>query len=157
MKSFNHKIDPIPFTQAGFDKLVEEKERLIGERPEAVEHLKKAREMGDLSENGYYKSSRQKLNQIDARLRYLNHMIRYGTIIESKQTGVVDLGSTVVLELEGKEITYTIVGGEESNPSQGTISYKSPLGKALLGKRVGEKIIYQAPAGVITYRVCQII
>lgn len=145
------KADSIPFTKDGLNKLEIEKERLIAERPDALQHLKKAREMGDLSENGYYKSSRQKLNQIDSRLRYLNRMLKYAVIIESKKSGLVDLGSTVVLVRDGKEYTYQIVGAEESNPSQGTISYKSPLGKVLLGKKVGEDIIFNAPAGKLTY------
>ena len=151
-----HKIDPVPFTKEGYNKLKEEKDRLLNERPDAVMHLKKAREMGDLSENGYYKSSRQKLNQIDARLRYLTHMLRYGTIIETKQSGIVELGSTVVLFDGKQEVTYQIVGGEESNPSQGSVSYKSPLGSALIGKKVGEKVPFHAPMGTITYTLRKI-
>jgi transcription elongation factor GreA len=157
MKIAPHKVDPIPFTQDGYNTLKEEKDRLIMERPDAVIHLKKAREMGDLSENGYYKSSRQKLNQIDSRLRYLNHMLRYGVIIEAKKSDSVDLGSTVVLHDGKTEITYQIVGGEESNPSQGTISYKSPLGKALLGEKVGNEVVIHAPLGKVTYLIKKII
>ncbi len=149
-------VEPIPFTVSGYNKLKEEKDSLIKERPDAVMHLKKAREMGDLSENGYYKSSRQKLNQIDSRLRYLNHMLRYGQIIESKKTDCVDLGSTVVLKSGNAEVTYQIVGGEESNPSQGSISYQSPLGKLLLGKKEGEQIELHAPAGITTFTLLKI-
>ncbi|HVZ58997.1 MAG TPA: transcription elongation factor GreA [Patescibacteria group bacterium] len=153
MKKAQAKVDPIPFTLDGFNKLKEERTRLLSERPEAVMHLKKAREMGDLSENGYYKSSRWKLSQIDSRLRYLNHMLRYGKIIESKKSDSVELGSTVVLFDGSKEVTYQIVGGEESNPSQGSISYKSPLGKALLGKKINEKVQFHAPVGIIVYLI----
>ena len=149
-------MEPIPFTKQGYDKLLEEKEQLLRDRPIAVEHLRKSRELGDLSENGYYKSSRQKLNQIDSRLRYLTHMLRYAQIIESTQSEVVELGSTVVLSDGEKQMTYTIVGGEESNPSQVTISYKSPLGKAFLGKKVSDEVILHAPSGKLMYKLTKI-
>lgn len=151
MKKIVRKVDPIPFTQDGYNKIKQEKATLLAERPEAVEHLKKAREMGDLSENGYYKSSRQKLNSIDARLRRVNFLLQYGVIVASANNGIVDIGSTVMLDDGEQTVEYKIVGGEESNPSLGKISHRSPLGKALLGKKVGEKVLFSAPMGTTTY------
>lgn len=66
----------IPFTQDGYNNFLEEKKKLLSERPEAVDHLRRAREMGDLSENGYYKASRARLSALDARLRHLERLIR---------------------------------------------------------------------------------
>lgn len=83
-------------------------------------------------------------------------MLRYAQIIESTQSEVVELGSTVVLSDGEKQMTYTIVGGEESNPSQGTISYKSPLGKAFLGKKVSDEVILHAPSGKLMYKLTKI-
>lgn len=156
MKIPPKKVAPIPFTKAGMDKLKEEKEVLLKERPEAVMHLKKSRELGDLKENGYYKASRQKLNFIDGRLRRIDHLLKYGVIVSSQNSGKVDIGATVILNDGKKDTTYTIVGGEESNPSEGRISYKSPLGKALMGKNNGERVVFHAPMGEITYRITQI-
>lgn len=156
MKQKFHKIEPIPFTQEGFEKIQQEQKELIAARPEAVEHLRKAREMGDLSENGYYKASRQKLNSIDARLRRIDFLLKYGVIVSSAQSGSVDIGSTVVLDDGKREVTYTIVGSEESNPSLGTISHRSPLGRSLLGKKTGETVVLHVPAGEIIYSIRKI-
>lgn len=150
------KVSPIPFTKAGIDKLQQEKETLLNERPDAVLHLKKSRELGDLSENGYYKASRQKLNFIDGRLRRIDHLLKYSVVVASAKSGVVDIGATVVLHDGTKNITYTIVGGEESNPSEGKISHLSPLGKAVMGKKIGDSITIQAPAGEIVYSIKKI-
>jgi transcription elongation factor GreA len=156
MKQKYHKVEPIPFTKEGYEKIKQEKEDLLRERPDAVEHLKKAREMGDLSENGYYKASRQKLNSIDARLRRIEHLLKYGVVVASANSGVVDIGSTVTLDDDKQKVTYSIVGSEESNPSQGTISHHSPLGRSLLGKKVGETITFHAPAGERVYTIKKI-
>ena len=137
----------IPFTQEGYDKLLEEKKKLISERPEAVDHLRRAREMGDLSENGYYKASRAKLTSLDSRLRHLEKLIRLGRVVQTAHTGFIDIGCTVTIVDGGKESTYTVVGGYESDPSKKTISYLSPLGKALLGKKKGDRFEVITPKG----------
>lgn len=149
----NKKAPRIPFTQAGYDKIVNEKSKLDAERPDAVEHLKKAREMGDLSENGYYKATRQRLSFIDARLRRLTNIIKRATIITPVHTGMIDIGSTVTLKTEDREMTYTIVGGYESDPTKHSISHQSPLGRALIGKKVGDTVIVHAPVRTITYTI----
>lgn len=144
----------IPITQAGYDKLVAERARLAAERPDAVENLRRAREMGDLSENGYYKASRQRLSFIDARLRRLTDIIKRANVVVTANTGFVDIGSRVTIRRSGSEVTYTIVGGYESDPAQHLISHQSPLGKALMGKKAGDRVIVAAPAGQI---VCELI
>lgn len=143
----------IPFTQEGYTKLLIEKKQLMSLRPEAVDHLRKSREMGDLSENGYYKAARARLSFLDAQIRRVDRLIRLGVVIQSAKSGVVEIGSTVIINDGKKELTYTIAGGYESNPAQGTISYISPIGKALLGKKIGDTVEVRIPAGVVRYTV----
>lgn len=150
------KIEPILFTQDGYDKIVDEQQQLLLERVGALEHLKKSRELGDLKENGYYQASRQKMNAIDSRLRRIKFLLKYGEIRTSTQTESVEIGSTVVLLSNKGEVTYQIVGGEESNPSEGKISHKSPLGRELIGKKAGEIAVFHAPIGDISYTVSSI-
>ena len=152
----NRKESRIPFTQDGYDKMVSERSALEQERPEAVDHLRKAREMGDLSENGYYKAARQRLTFIDSRLRRLGNILKRAKIVHSANTGFVDIGSTVTMKLNDSEMTYTIVGGFESDPVQKSISHISPLGKALMGKRAGDVVQVQVPAGTMIYTVVSV-
>ena len=112
--------------------------------------------MGDLSENGYYKASRQRLTFIDARLRRLANILKRAKIVHTANTGFIDIGSTVTLQVKGTEITYSIVGGYESNPIEHSISHISPLGKSLMGKRAGDTVEVKAPAGVMTYTVVSV-
>ena len=133
------------------------KKKYLGERPEAVENLRKAREMGDLSENGYYKASRQRLSFIDAQLRRLERLVKLGKVVEASGTNRVEIGNTVHVTDGKKEFHYTIVGGYESDPVNKTISYKSPLGSALMGKSVGAKAEVHAPIGTVVYTIVSIV
>jgi transcription elongation factor GreA len=155
-KYFIKKEPRIPFTQEGFDKIIKEKAKLMSERPEAVEHLRKAREMGDLSENGYYKASRQKLNFLDAQIRRVDRLLKLAIIVESQNNGKLDLGSSVIISNGKQEFEYSIVGGYESDPSKKTISYLSPLGRALMGKKEKDEVIINAPAGPVRYSIIKI-
>ena len=125
----------------------------MAKRPAAVTDLAKARNMGDLSENGYYKAARFKLSDIDRRLRQLKHMLRYAKIAEKSQSSVVEVGSTVIVTDGSTEKTYHIVGGHESNPKEQKLSHYSPIGKALLGKKAGDTITISIPAGDITLTI----
>jgi transcription elongation factor GreA len=148
--------DPIPFTKEGFENLKKEQQELIVSRKDAVTDLSKARAMGDLSENGYYKAAKMKLSSIDNRLARLKYMIRYAKVSDTIKKETIDIGSTFVVN-DGKiEKTFILVGGYESNPLEGKISHISPLGKALLGKRKGDTAIFKAPIGEITYIIKEI-
>lgn len=155
-KIFIRKESPIPFTQEGYNKLTEEKEKLTRERPEAVRHLAESRAMGDLSENGYYKASRQQLSFLDSRIRRVERLLRLAKIVESTNSGRVEIGSTVTVNDGTTTTTYSIVGGYESNPSQRTISHISPLGRALMGKSKNETIELNAPSGIKKYTIIDI-
>jgi transcription elongation factor GreA len=155
-KIFRKKEARIPFTQDGYDKVLAERAKLLSERPDAVENLRKAREMGDLSENGYYKASRARLSFLDARIRRIERLVKLGTVVAHAQTGFVDIGSTVTITDGTTTMSYTVVGGYESNPAEKTISHHSPLGKALMGKKITDVVEVTAPAGIKQYTIISI-
>jgi transcription elongation factor GreA len=138
----------ILFTREGYEKIAQEKKKLLNDRLDAVEHLRKAREMGDLSENGYYKAARQRLSFIDAQLRKIHRLMSLAQVVPAVYTGVVNIGSTVTIHDEEGEQTYTIVGGYESDPLNNAISYMSPIGKALMNKKEGESVEVKVPSGI---------
>lgn len=145
------------FTKSGYEKLQAEYEELKKQRPAVVEDLKKARELGDLRENGYYKASRSKLSFIDGRLTTLSYHIRNAIIIEESQSDKVEIGKNVlILTEEKKQLRYQVVGDLEANPSEGKISLRSPLGSAIAGHKVGDKVEFQTPRGKISYEIKEI-
>lgn len=143
----------IAFTASGLDKIKKDKEELLIKRVPAVENLRIAREMGDLSENGAYKAARAELSSIDSSIRHLNKLILLGRIIETPATGVIGIGSKVRLQTKYVQIEYEIVGSFESDPSEGKISHVSPLGKVLLGKKPLDILTVPTPDGPVSYQV----
>lgn len=141
------------FTQKGYQDLLEEKKKLVADRPDAVENLRKGREMGDLSENGYYKAARARLSFLDARIRRIERLIKLAKIVKPIGNNSVQVGSTVTLLFGTKEVEFTIVGGYESDPLKKTISHISPIGKALMGKMIGDTIQVSVPKGQVTYTI----
>ncbi|MBP9813575.1 transcription elongation factor GreA [Candidatus Woesebacteria bacterium] len=157
MKKYYIKKEPrIPFTQDGYDKLVIEHAKLVADRPVAVENLRKSREMGDLSENGYYKASRAALSFLDARLRRATRLLKLAIIVSSHGSRSVQIGSLVKVKIGDKESEYTIVGGYESDPMNHTISHISPLGKAMIGKIAGDTVEVRAPERTISYTIVSV-
>lgn len=157
MKKYFIKKEPrIPFTKAGYQKILEEKAKLMADRPDAVENLRKSREMGDLSENGYYKASRARLSFTDARIRRVDRLIKLGNIVESSGTDTVEIGNLVTISDGNTSYEYALVGGYESDPSKKSISHISPLGKALLGKKKNDTIEVFAPSGKKTFTILSI-
>jgi transcription elongation factor GreA len=151
-----NNTDYFSVTKEGYEKLNQEYEELLKQRPDAVEHLKKSRELGDLSENGYYKASRAKLSSIDSRLFHLKSLLKKIRIVETFSTEVVSLGCNVTLKNGESTMEYRIVSRFEANPSEGKVSDVSPIGKALLGKQVGATIEIDIPAGIAKYLVVKI-
>lgn len=134
----------IPFTKEGFDKIESEYDIIKVSRPEAVETLRRARDLGDLSENGLYKAARAQLSSIDSRLSRLEILIKLAEVQEAKP-GIIGVGSRVSLREENNEITYIIVGEYEANPKEKKISTASPIGRALVGKKVGDTVKVSLP------------
>ncbi len=146
----------IRFTKEGLEELKQKREELLKERPAVLEDLKKAREMGDLSENGYYKASRAKLSFIDAQLFRLKMQIKYALVIDRPTGNTVAIGTQVTLSDGENKKNYTIVGDLEANPSEGKISLLSPLGRALERKKQGEKVHLETPRGNSTYLITEL-
>lgn len=146
----------IPFTYRGLEKVKEEKEALLVKRKPAVENLRIAREMGDLSENGAYKAARAELSSIDSRLRHLTNLLRLGRVQSQPTAGTIGIGSKVKLFDGKKYVEFEIVGSFESDPTLGRISHVSPLGKSLMGKGNGDKVTIQTPNGVTSYQIISV-
>lgn len=149
---------PLPkfrFTKEGYAAIIKENQALLLKRKDVVESVRKARDMGDLSENGYYKAAKGELVATDRRLRELKGLIRFGEI-QTTHTGQIGIGSKVIIEQDGKTTEYSIVGDFEANPSQGKISTKSPIGKSLFGKKAGDFAIIYIPSGKAVYKILKV-
>jgi transcription elongation factor GreA len=146
----------IPFTKTGYEQLKIRQAELLAKREIVLVSLQRAREMGDLSENGAYTSARFELGNVDRELRRLEFNIKYGQVVEAVGHEKVGFGNKVTVELSGKEYVYLLVGTQESDPKKAMISLESPIGIALLGKKVGEKAVVSMPERTIEYRVKKI-
>ncbi len=149
----------IYLTQQGFDDLQKEYDELLNKRrPEVVLRLSAAREMGDLSENSEYTAAREELSFIDGRIEELAIILKQAELIadDNHKKQVVELGSQVVVKIADRDETFTVVGEWEADPIEKKISHESPLGKALLGKKVGEAVEVEAPAGKMVYKIISV-
>ncbi len=146
-------------TKEGLAELQQERDELVNKkRPEILERLSDARDQGDLSENAEYTAAKDELSFIDGRIDEIEEILKQVTVI-AQQNGVtkaVNLGSTVTVNVGGKKEEFTVVGEWEADPTEKKISHESPLGKALMGKHVGEALEVDAPAGKIKYTIVSI-
>ncbi len=143
-------------TREGLEDLKKEYDELVTvKRPAAVTRMAQARDLGDLAENSEYTAAREDLAFIDGRIAELEEILHEAKIITTskKNCNKVDVGCKVTLHLNGKKEVFTIVGEWEADPTEKKISHASPLGQALLGKKVGEKAEVEAPAGKIIYTI----
>src|SRR3989344_320147 len=140
------------------EELKKELEDLKGRRRiEIAERLKRAKEAGDLSENSEYFEAREEQALVESRIFELEELIKKSVIIEKpKQTVFVKIGSTVMAQKDKDTRRFSIVGSTEAKPDEGLLSNESPLGKAFLGKRVGEEVTIEAPGGEMTYKILAI-
>lgn len=146
-------------TQEKFQQLKQELETLqTSKRKEVAEQLEYARSLGDLSENAEYQEAREAQSRVESRITQLEGIIKNAEIITSHSTDIVDAGSVVTLEkTKSKEkVVYELVGSEESDLSQNKISYLSPLGSAIVGKKKGEVFTFETPKGKVEYKVVKI-
>ena len=150
----------IYLTKEGLEELKKELEELNKvKRPDILERVSQARNMGDLSENAEYVAAREELSFIDGRIDELEELIRQANIIHEpgkKGSASIKLGSKVTLHANGKKEDFMVVGEWEADPAAKKISHESPLGKALLGKKIGEKVEVEAPAGKILYKIVDV-
>lgn len=147
-------------TQEGLNELKKEYEELkMTKRPMVVRRVADAREMGDLAENAEYSAAREELAFIDGRIDELEILLKQVEIITEDTSGdgnQVKLGSKVTVKHNGNKTVYSVVGEWEADPTEKKISHESPLGKALLGKTVGDRVEVSAPAGKITYTIVEV-
>ena len=153
----------IVLTKEGYEELSAKLQVLKSEgRSEIAEKLKVARSFGDLSENSEYDEAKSEQAKLEAEINDIEAVLSRATIIDEEEkanTGVVHLGSIVTIKETTKgaaERTYTITGFAQANPAEGKISDESPVGKALMGHKVGDKVVVEAPRGEMTYKIVKI-
>lgn len=151
----------IYLTKEGLEELKKEYGELSKtKRPDVLSRVSQARSMGDLSENAEYVAARDELSFIDGRIDELEELLKQAVLIvesTSKSSNhVIKLGSKVTLNVKGKKEIFMVVGEWEADPKDKKISHESPLGKALIGKRIGEKVEVEAPAGKVIYTIVSV-
>lgn len=138
-----------PITREGLENLRAELDHKVNvERPVLTARLHAAIQQGDLTENADYISAKEEQAFLEGRIEQLEEMIRWAVVIEDTGSETVDLGNAVtIVEGNYEPETYLLVGPAEANPSEGKISYESPMGQALVGHRVGDTVHVRTPAG----------
>jgi transcription elongation factor GreB len=151
---------PNYLTPEGAKKLAAELRQLLSvERPKVVQEVSEAAAQGDRSENAEYIYGKKRLREIDRRIRFLTKRLESAVVVASGEArrDVVAFGATVEVEDEnGKRSTYTLVGPDESDPTRGFLSYKSPLGAALLRRKVGDIVTVKRPLGDVDVEILTI-
>jgi transcription elongation factor GreA len=145
-------------TPEGADRLRAELEQLRGPRRTALaQRLRHAVQQGDLSENADYINAKEEQAFLEGRIQELETILREAKIVEGSSVGEVSVGNTVVVASDGDSPqTYHVVGIKEASPREGRISNESPIGKALMGKKVGEVAVAETPAGRVELKILEI-
>ena len=148
----------VQLTKQGYDKIQKEYKELIEvKKPYAVDRLGKARSMGDLSENSEYNAAKEELAVVDGRIRELEQILKTVEVIEKpNNSSIVELGNFVIVETQGKIEQYQIVGEFEADPMNKKLSSTSPIGIALIGKKIGDLVEVDIPAGKVQYKIVEI-
>lgn len=150
------KRDP-QITAAKFEELKKKLEKLKKTRPEAAAEVARLAELGDFSENAEYQLAKGRLRGINYKILELESELNQAEIIEPKKdTEEIQLGHTVTVKSDGKQKTFQILGSQETNPTKGVISHQSPLGAALVGRKVGEKVKVKLTNQEVIYEIIKI-
>ena len=155
-------MNKIPLTKEGEKKLREELNKLKLERPKIIKAIAEAREHGDLKENAEYHAAREQQGLIEAKIKYIEYKLGNSEIIESLNQSnkeQVTFGCSVELLNIGNntKIIYTIVGEDDSDSLQNKISFDSPIGKGLIGKKIGDNVLISVPKGDLNFKIVGII
>ena len=150
-----------PVTREGLERLKEELRELTEvKRPEIVAAIAEARSHGDLRENAAYDAARHDQAMNEKRIRDIENLMQTAVVMDDESNAgtpeEVRLSTTAVVEIEGDEERYTIVGAIEAKPAAGLISNESPVGRALLGRKVGDEAVVQTPRGQSVYRILRV-
>ncbi len=144
-------------TKDGVDTLQQELDGLKGKRGDIAEAIRSARELGDLSENAEYQSALAEKDRTEARISEIENILQNVEIIKKPRGGgKVQIGSRIKLKGNGKTKDFQVVGTVEADPLSGKISDESPIGQALLGQQVGDKVEIKTPAETATYKIVEI-
>ena len=143
-------------TQSGKKKLELELAELKSGRTAIADKISEARDFGDLSENAEYDAAREEQGLLESRIAEIEDILQNASIIKSSAKSKVSLGSTVDLKNGAKQYSYTIVGPVEADPLSGKISNESPIGVALLDKKVGDSVTIETPKGKVSYKIIHI-
>lgn len=143
-------------TAHGKRDLEEELGKLTNGRIAIADRIAEARSFGDLSENAEYSAAREEQAQTESRISEIEEILAGAEIIEGDGDDVVSLGDIVTLDSDGKNVEYKIVGEVEANPLDNKISNKSPLGQALIGKKIGDSVKLEVPKGEKIYNIVEI-
>lgn len=148
--------DPIYITKEGLEKLKEELRNLKEERiPEVARRIQVARDNGDISENAEYDAAKHEQAITEGKIKELEDIIKNAKISKGSSNEVT-VGSKVKVHVDGDEMELQIVGEMESNPAERKVSHSSPIGSALVGKKVGDKVEVEAPIGSVVYTILSI-
>lgn len=150
--------DTVFITKERIEELQQERKEIVEVTiPEVADRINRAKELGDLSENFEYHEARDRMGFVHARLQEIDHIINNAVIYTApKTTGSVTLGSAVTVTKGGEEKILYVVGAQEADPLAGKISNESPLGSALMGRKVGEHAVVTTPKGDATYTIVHI-
>ena len=148
----------VQLTKDGYKNLQKEYKELVEiKRPYAVERLGKARAMGDLSENSEYSAAKEELAFVEGRIQEIEQILKLAEVVENHNDNhKVAVGVAVTVEVDGRQEQFNIVGEFEADPLKKKLSHTSPIGQALLGKKVGDLAEVEVPAGKIKYRIVEI-
>lgn len=147
-------------TSIGLEKLkVEYAELIKNKRKEVAQRIASAREMGESDDvNPEYEAAREEQSFVEGRISELEEILKKAEIIDARKSGgkIVAVGSTVTVQVGPEHETYTIVGSVEAEPALGRISHESPVGKALLGLKIGDEVKVETPNATLTYKIKKI-
>jgi transcription elongation factor GreA len=152
--------DVFVVTREGYEEIQRELNEIITvKRPEVIQTIREARQLGDPTESFDYEDAKRVQAMLEVRVKELKAILAHATVIErAAPNGCVDIGSRVVVKSldDGLQEEYTIVGPAESSPSDGRISHESCVGRELMGKRAGDQVRVEVPSGVIRYEVISV-
>lgn len=147
----------IYLTKKGLEDLKQELNILVNEkRSKILNEIKTTRDLGDLSENAGYHAAKEQQTFVESRITHIEDIIRNAVIKDEVTDGKIGLGSNVQLKSKGSTHSYVIVGATESNPIEGKISYESPIGAKLMGKKQGDTVKVETPMGVTNYKIVKV-
>jgi transcription elongation factor GreA len=147
----------VQLTKEGLEALKKELDQLVNDkRPKLVDRLSNARNQGDLMENSDYHNAKDELEFLDGRIDELQDVLKNAVVLTATKNGGVSVGTKVTIKVNDQTYEYFIVGEWEADPMKKKISHTSPLGQALIGKKIGEQAEVEAPAGKVIYEIVAI-